>query len=186
MLSRLPAIARPAFPHLENDSSSTGVPSGRLATPTPAGKGSCLSIRRCLARVPKLVDRSKQRWERETIGRRYRRYVRIRRRLRRMTDHAVRRSIDLQVAPRPRSSPPANAGLWSRAGYPLIPTRRASPLPKSWAWSGPSNSFTALMNAENSRSARRIPNTIVQLFPARASVVMQAEIQKRSLLRLPN
>ena len=47
----------------------------------------------------------------------------------------------------------------------------------SWACSGPCNSFTALRNAENSRFARRIPNTIVQLFPARASVVMQAEIQ---------
>ena len=33
------------------------------------------------------------------------------------------------------------------------------------------------MNAENSRSARRIPNTIVQLFSARTSVVMRAEIQ---------
>jgi hypothetical protein len=48
---------------------------------------------------------------------------------------------------------------------------------ESWACSGPCNSFTALMNAENSRSARRIPNTIVQLFSARTSVVMQAEIQ---------
>src|SRR5216683_1147636 len=59
--------------------------------------------RECGLCVWNVLAASKQRWEGETIARRYRRYHRIRRRLRRMTDHAVRRSIDLQVASRLRS-----------------------------------------------------------------------------------
>src|SRR5579864_5492596 len=102
-----------------------------MATIRSRVQGEMAAVENVNLSVWNVLALSKQRCEGETIGRRYRRYVRIRRRLRRMTDHAVRRSIDLQVAPRPRSSPPANAGLWSRAGYPLIPTRRASPLPKA-------------------------------------------------------
>jgi hypothetical protein len=72
----------------------------------------------------------------------------------------------------------ARQGRLVDPGWPSINSNSSSQsTAESWAWSGMSNSFTALMNAENSRSARRIPNTIVQLFSARTSVVMQAEIQ---------
>ena len=75
---------------------------------------------------------------------------------------------------RDRDRPPMSA---CNSGWLSISNSSSQSTAETWAWSGMSNSFTALMNAENSRSARRIPNTIVQLFSARTSVVMRAEIQ---------
>jgi hypothetical protein len=120
---------------------------------------------------------SKQRSEGETIRRTYRRY------------HCVSRTSSAND----RSCGPTFNRFASRAEAAIVTARQcrlvdpgwpsiifnssSQSTAESWACSGPCNSFTALMNAENSRSARRIPNTIVQLFSARTSVVMQAEIQ---------
>jgi len=103
---------------------------------------------------------SKQRCEGETIRRRYRRYLRISRRLRRMTDHAVpafnrfasrvasRAEAAIVTARQSRLVDPGRLSISSNSSSQSTADSRA--------WSGPCNSFTALMNAENSRSAIRV------------------------------
>src|SRR6266446_7066877 len=106
---------------------------------------------------------SKQQWDGETIRRRYRRYLRISRRLRRMTDHVARRSIRFASRTAAAIVTARQCRLVDPGWLSINFNSSSQSTAESWACSGPCNSFTALMNDENSRSAICICSLQIEL-----------------------